>query len=89
VLSEWPDDDYDVWCQMCTINCIYFAYYTIYRSVYKILIKPHRLPRYHKTTRHTQSTLYVLEYLKIENLKKLSRDWSLLQKVRKQGIIFW
>jgi len=30
-----------------------------------------------------------LEYLKIENLKKLSRDWSLLQKVRKQGIIFW
>jgi len=31
----------------------------------------------------------LLEYLKIENLKKLSRDWSLLQKVRKQGIIFW
>jgi len=31
----------------------------------------------------------ILEYLKIENLKKLSRDWSLLQKVRKQGMIFW
>jgi len=34
-------------------------------------------------------TFIILEYLKIENLKKLSRDWSLQQKVRKQGIIFW
>jgi len=27
--------------------------------------------------------------LKKLKFKKLSRDWSLLQKVRKQGIMFW
>jgi len=34
-----------------------------------------------------QQLAVLLEYFKIKNLKKLSRDWSLQQKVRKQEII--